>query len=124
MYIPVNLENVEILKSNFNMPNSLINDDFIEVLNHKHIKLSYVFDGVSYFLPVVECKTFNTKNFTIRMIDESHDFNEIDRYYFIYFSDKYSIFKNSNMSIENLSILIIKMYFKVVKCIKYELHNI
>lgn len=121
MYIPVNLENVEILKSNFNMPNSIINDDFIEVLNHDHIKLSYVFDGICNFLPVVECKTFNTKNFTIRMIDESHDFNEIDRYYFVNFSDKYSILKTSNMSIENLSTLIVKMYFEVVKCIKYEL---
>jgi len=121
MYIPVNLENVEILKSNFNMPNSIINDDFIEVLNHDHIKLSYVFDGICNFLPVVECKIFNTKNFTIRMMDESHDFNEIDRYYFVNFSDKYSILKTSNMSIENLSTLIVKMYFEVVKCIKYEL---
>jgi len=39
MYIPVNLENIIILKSNFNMSNSIINDDFIEVLNHDHIKI-------------------------------------------------------------------------------------
>lgn len=120
MYIPVNLENVQILKSNFNMPNIIINDDFIEVLNHKHIKISYIFDGICKFLPAIECKAFNTKKFIMELMDKNEDFDEIDSYYFLHFSEKYCILKNSNMSVENLNILIVKMYFEIIKCIKNE----
>lgn len=120
MYIPIIAENVEILKSNFNVPNSIINDDFIEVLNYNHIKLAYVFDGICSFLPVVECKVFNTKNFILKMLEKKSDFDEIDEYYFVHFSEKFSILKTNFYDVEKLSILIVKMYFEVVKCIKYE----
>ena len=120
MYIPINLENVQILNSNFNVHNSIINDDFIEVLNYRHIKLSYVFDGICTFLPVVECKMFNTKNFILKILEKKSDFNEIDEYYFIHFSEKFSILKTNFYDVEKLSTFIVKMYFEVVKCIKYE----
>lgn len=122
MHIPVMVENVEILLMNFNIPISNINDDFIEVLKHDHISISYIFDGINSFLPVIECKMFNTKKFILGILDKETQFNEIDEYYFTYFSNLYSIKKINKHNIDDLNTLIIKMYFNIIKCIKYELN--
>jgi len=121
MYIPVNLENVKVLCSNFNVPIFMINDDFIEVFDFDHIKLSYIFDGVKLFNPVIECKAFNTKNFVLGIMDGKTDFTPTDDFYFSHFCEKYSISINDKIEDELLVQKIVKLYFEVVKCIKYEL---
>lgn len=121
MYVPVNSENVKMLKTNFNIPHLLVNDDFIEVLDFKKIKIYFIFDGLKYFEPVIECKAFNSKNFILGLHFDDTTFTGVDDFYFLHFSKKYKIDILNDYDEDFLNQLIVKMYFEIIKCIKYEI---
>jgi len=122
MYVPVQSENLKILMSNFNIPDLDVIDDFIEILNHDHIKISYIYDGMGNFEPVVECKAFNTKNFLCNFIGQKEfRYTQVDEYYFLIFSNAYKINIINDFTEDQLCEKIVRMYFEIIKYIKYEI---
>lgn len=121
MYVPVESENINVLMSNFNIRDLDVNDDFMEVFNHDHIKIYYFYDFGGTFEPVIECKAFNTKNFILNLRGQKEfHYCDIDDYYFTYFSDKFNINIINDLTEDQLREKIVRMYFEIVKCIRYE----